>query len=73
MEGMGDERGSRLHMRQGVFSDGEHLEDIAAECAFDVVQINFCQILAQHLLGRVVDEDIEAAKSTKYEISSEHF
>lgn len=49
-------------MRQGVFGHGKHLQDVAAERALDVVEVDFGKVLAHDLFGRVVDEDVDDAE-----------
>jgi len=46
-------------VRQGVFGHGEDLEDVAAERALDVVEVDLGEVVAHQLLRRVVDEDVD--------------
>lgn len=52
-------------MRNGVFGDGEHGENVAAEDGFDHVQVDFCKVFALGLLAGVVDEDVYLAVSER--------
>lgn len=47
-------------MRQRVFRDGHHLQDIRSEDIFDFGEVDFRVVLADLLLGGVVDEDVES-------------
>jgi hypothetical protein len=51
-------RGSLFHMRKRVFCYGEHLQDIATEGAFHVLQVDLREILTHDLLGCVVHQDV---------------
>jgi len=50
---------------QKVCLHGKHLQDVAAERALDIFQVNLSKILAHHLLRRVVDQDINLAVSVR--------
>lgn len=57
-------RSSLLHMGQRIFSDSEHLENVASEDAFGHVEIDIFEVRAHHLLGGVVHEDINGSESS---------
>ena len=58
-------RGTLLHIRQGVFSHSNHLEDVAAEHTFDFVPVNLGGVVAQQLPGRAVDKDVDVGVSAR--------
>lgn len=54
-------RRTLLHVRKRELGDSEHLQDIAAECAFDVVQVNLGEVGTLHLLRGIVDKDVDSS------------
>ena len=58
----GNLRTAFFDMREGELGDREHGEDVAAEHAFDHVEVDFLKIHAHGLLGGVVDEDVDFAE-----------
>ena len=51
----GDVRAALLHVRNRVLGHGEHGEDVAAKHALYLVKVDVGEVLAQDLLGGVVD------------------
>lgn len=49
-------------MRNAIFGDGENLQDVAAKRAFDVLKVDFGDIITHHLLGCVVDQYVNFPK-----------
>lgn len=49
-------------MREGVFGHSKHLQDVASECAFHIVEVDFGKVVAHDLFRCVVDEDVDLAK-----------
>ena len=62
-------RATLFHVRDRVFGDGEHLEDVAAEDALDLLEIDFGKFCALDLLGGVVDEAVDPSVSTMVNMS----
>lgn len=62
-------RATLFHVRDRVFGDGEHLEDVAAEDALDLLEIDFGEFCALDLLGGVVDEAVDPSVSTTVKMS----
>jgi hypothetical protein len=58
----GDVRPALAHVRQGELGHGKHLQDVAAERALDIVEVDLGEVLAHHLLGRVVNQDVDGAE-----------
>lgn len=56
-------RSAFFHVRQGILGQRKHLQDVAAERALHVVQVNLGKVLAHDLLGGIVDQHVEAAVS----------
>lgn len=56
-------RGTLFHMRESVFRHSKHLQDIAAKCAFHIVEINLGEIVAHDLLRGIVDENMDLVKA----------
>lgn len=57
-------RATLLHVRDGVFGDGEHLEDVAAEHALHLLEIDVGELFALDLLGGVVDKAVDSSIPT---------
>jgi hypothetical protein len=49
-------------MRQGEFGQSHHLQDVAAESALHGFDLEVFELLALHLLARVVDENVEMSE-----------
>lgn len=54
-------RASLLHVRDCVFRNREHLQDIATENTLHRVEVDLGKVLALHLLGGVVDQAVDSS------------
>lgn len=52
-------------MRNSVFCQDNHSDDIAVESGADIVRVDVCNILAVDLLRRIVDEYVDSAGKDK--------
>lgn len=57
-----DDAATLLHVMKRKFCDCEHLHDVAAECALDIVQVDLFEVLAHDLRRGIIYEDVNLAE-----------
>lgn len=61
------------HMWKRIFSYREHLKNIGMEGFLDHVQVNISKVLANGLLGCIVDEDVDFPEAITVSNQKPHY